>query len=182
MLEPVLDRPSHQGLERLRRGARGIHELAGDIVQRDEKCRDEARGRVVERAHLVVELEGLEPERSGELGAGGERLGALPGHRRPRAVELLGPRSSVKVCSGWRLKRRSCGAECLEPAGAARVRDPGARRDRRGDLRDRAVGDAEEDELGVAALEVAARDLGRNPLAEACGHRLADASSADDTC
>ena len=31
-------------------------------------------------------------------------------------------------------------------------------------------------------LEVAACDLGRNPLAEACGHCLADASSADDTC
>ena len=55
-------------------------------------------------------------------------------------------------------------------------------RDRRGDLRYRAVGHAEKDQLGVAALEVAARDLGRNPLAEACGHRLADASSADDTC
>jgi hypothetical protein len=73
-------------------------------------------------------------------------------------------------------------SERLEPACTARVRDPGAGRDRRGDLGDGAVGHAEKDELGVAALQVAARDLSRNPLAEACGHRLADASSADDTC
>jgi hypothetical protein len=62
------------------------------------------------------------------------------------------------------------------------VRDPGAGRDRRGDLGDGAVGHAEKDELGVTALEVAARHLSRDPFAEARGDRFADASSADDTC
>lgn len=70
----------------------------------------------------------------------------------------------------------------LEPACTARVRDPGAGPDPHGDLGDGAVGHAEKDELGVTALEVAARDLGRDPFAEACDHRFADASSADDTC
>src|SRR6185369_2650965 len=132
--------------------------------------------------HLVVELEGLEPERSGEPGAGGERLGALSGHRRPRAVELLGAAVEREGLERMETEATLVGSECLEPAGTARVCDPGARRDRRRDLRDRAIRHAEKDELGVAALEVAACDLGRNPLAEACGHCLADASSADDTC
>ena len=61
------------------------------------------------------------------------------------------------------------------------MRDPGAGRDRRGDLRYRAVGHAEKDEFGVAALGSRPAS-GSDPLAEACGDRLADASSADDAC
>jgi hypothetical protein len=72
--------------------------------------------------------------------------------------------------------------ERVEPAGAARVSDPRAGRNRGGDLGDNAVGHAEEDELRVGAVEFTTCDAGRNPLAEAGGHRLADATRADDTC
>ena len=81
-------------------------------------------------------------------------LVALGGDRGERAVELLracAPR--VNVCSGWRPKRRSCGVERGERRRAAHVRDPRPGLDRGRDLGDRAVGDAEEDELRARRVQ-----------------------------
>jgi hypothetical protein len=69
----------------------------------------------------------------------------------------------------------------LEAAGTARVRNPGAGGNSRRDLDDRPVGDAEKDQLGVAALELPAGDARRDALREPSGHGLPDASGADDT-
>jgi hypothetical protein len=49
------------------------------------------------------------------------------------------------------------------------------------DLDDRAVGDAEKDQLRIAALELPAGDARRDALREPSGHGLPDASGADDT-
>jgi hypothetical protein len=60
------------------------------------------------------------------------------------------------------------------------VRDPRARFDRLGYLGNRAVRDAEENEIRTTAVELAPRGARWEPLAEPCGHCLADASGADD--
>ena len=54
---------------------------------------------------------------------------------------------------------------------AAHVRDPGAGGDRASDLGDRAIGHAEEDELGLVGVEEHAA------LGEARAHRSTDAST-----
>jgi hypothetical protein len=61
------------------------------------------------------------------------------------------------------------------------VRDPWARPDLRRDGGDGGIGHAEKDEVGVAAVERAARRPGRDPLGQPGGHSPADASSAHDT-
>ena len=99
------------GSERLRRRAGRLEERRRGAVDRDEEARRERRARVVERLRLVGEVERLQPEGLGELAGDRARLVGLG--RRPRAQapsSCSGPRRRVNVCSGWRLKRRSCGA------------------------------------------------------------------------
>jgi hypothetical protein len=91
VVEAILDGAEHERLERLGRRPDRVHELGGDVVERDEVRGGEVRGRVVEGARLVVELESLQPEKLGELARRAQRLVALPGHGSPGTVELLGP-------------------------------------------------------------------------------------------
>ena len=104
--------------------------------------------------------------------------------REPRSTSLpvLGPPIERKGLERVKTEAQLVRRQHFQLLCAARVRDPRADRDRRGRLLDPAVGNAEDDEIGVAAVEIATRGTGRDPLAEARGHRFADASSADDAC
>ena len=108
--------------------------------------------------------------------AGCARLVGLRGHGGEGAVELLGA-----ALAGERLQRVEAEAapvrvERGQPSRAADVGDPGSQRELVGDFGDRAVGDAEEDELGIVGREI------EPALAQARSHRRADASSADHVC
>ena len=149
----------------------------------DEEALRDRSGRVVERARP------RRPARRPSAGAGRRArslrasawsLSPLTAAQAPSSCS--GPRSGTKVWRGWRLKRRTCGVERVERAGAARVRRPRgrsgsprrpprsrdrARRGRRGRRRrSRARGPVR---------------LRRQRLGEPRGKRRADASGADDT-
>ena len=71
--------------------------------------------------------------------------------------------------------------ERVERARAARVGDPRPDGNRRGHLVDRPVGHAEDDEVGVADLQLAAGQARRHRLGEPRGDGGADPAGADHT-
>ena len=119
---------------------------------------------------------GSSPSSAREPVADLARLVRLGGDRREGAVELLGAARARERLQRVEAEAALVRLERGERRRAAHVRDPRARRDRRRDLRDRAVGDAEEDELRVVGAEV------EPALAQARGDRRADASRADHVC
>ena len=180
--EPVFHRPAHQREECFRGRARRAEDVGRRLVECDEEAGRDGRARVVERTRGVGQHERLKAEEAGGREARLERFVGLCAHSGPRAVELLGPareRERLERMDGeaplMRLKRR-------ERARAAGVRDPGPDRELGGHVRHGAVGHAEQDELGVAAGEVAACDRGREALGELGRYGTADAAGADDAC
>jgi hypothetical protein len=178
----VLDRPQCQGAQRFGRPTRCGDPPGGKVVERDHERGGHHRRRVVERARFVRERERLDTEEPGQRAGRGESLGGLARDRRPGPIQLFGPALEDESLQGMEAEPPVVSAQIRDGRRAARVRDPGASRDLLRDVRDLAVRDAEQDEVGVAAVEVAARDAGRDPLAEAGGQSFADASSADYTC
>ena len=72
--------------------------------------------------------------------------------------------------------------QSIQSARSARMCEPGTGCDRVCYLRDDPIGDAEEDELCLADVELPARGASRDALAQAGGNRLADAARADHAC
>jgi hypothetical protein len=136
---------------------------------------------VVERVLLVVEHERVQAEQAGELEARLDGLVALAADRAPGAVELLGPAPRDERLQRVEAEAARVRSERPERPRAARVRDPGPRREGGGDLGHGAVGHAQEDEIGAGRLELAPRDVRGDPFRQARGHGGADASRADDT-
>jgi hypothetical protein len=136
---------------------------------------------VVEGPALVRQAEWLDPEQTRQLEAGrlGLDIGAANG--RPGAVELLRATREREGLERVEAEASRVRRQGLETAGPARVCDPGANGDLPCDLDDRAVGDAEKDQLRIATLELPARDARRDALREPSGHGFPDASGADDT-
>ena len=93
--EAVLHRPPHEGLERLRRRPRRVHEVRCRTVQGDEERGGHRRGRVVGRTLLVGQLERLEPEQRGQRVPASSARG-LGRERAAGAVELLRPEAALK--------------------------------------------------------------------------------------
>ena len=174
-LESVVDHAAHERLERLGRHVGRLEELARRALEGDEVVRGDRGAGVVERTPIVGERERPQPEGLREPPAGCGRLVGLAGHRGPGPVELVGAavvRERLQRMDGEApLVRRERG----ERRAAARVRHPGAGLDARGDPGDRAVGHAEEDEIGVGV--VAELD---SALAEPRAHRASDAPSRPD--
>src|SRR6185503_8478116 len=173
-LEVVVDHTAHERVERLGWHGGLREQLAGHPTESDEVVRGDHRARVVERAEIIRKREGPDPEEDGELVRDRTGLLRLAGDGRPGAVELL-----WATVVGERLQRVEGEAASMRVArcqgrAAAHVRHPGAGRDRRRDLDDHAVGDAEEDELGVALAERYA------PLGEARSDGTAHAAARTD--
>ena len=102
---------AHQRLERLGRRAGRLEEQRRGALERDDVVRREHRAGVVERARGVGELERPQAEHLGEphsLREGVLAVSAVTAAQAPSSCS--GPRARVNVCSGWTLKRRSCGA------------------------------------------------------------------------
>ena len=173
-LEAVLDRARHQRHERLRRRAgaleqRGRRRGAASRGSSTRSRRPRGRGRAPSRRARTAA--GRAVSASAKPAARASSLSARD--RSPGAVELLRAARRVNVCSGWRPKRRTCGSSAA--SGVAPLtwatHGPGSTSLRA--LRDRAVGDAEQHELGV----VARLDP---PLREPGADRRADPAGADD--
>ena len=97
------------------------------------------------------------------------------GHCRPGAVELLGAARLRERLQRVHREPARVGLERGEPRRTAHMGDPGAGRDGRGDLRDRTVGHAQQDEIGLERVE------GHTSLCEALAYRSADPPTrADD--
>ena len=172
-LEAVRDRALHQRNERLRRHARILEQPRCRAVERDEVVRGDRGTRVVERAGAVREVEGTQAECLGQLPPERPRLAGLRGDRGPGAVELLRPAFEGEGLQWMDREPALVRVERRERGRAAHMRDPGAGLDRVRRLRDRPVGDAEQDEVGrlLAQLDTA--------LAQAGGHRRADTAATD---
>ena len=173
-LEAVLDRPPHQRVERLGRRSRRLEQRAGRVAERDEVVGGDRGAGVVGGAILVGERERAQAEGLGEPG----RDARAPRRSRPsrpprRRRAAPAPRRRVNVCSGCTLKRRVWGASAASGVAPLTCATHGPGATYAADLADRAVGDAEEDELGLARVE-------REPaLEQARSDRRADAAAAD---
>ena len=172
-LEAVLDRPAHQRVERLGRRARCLEQRARGPTERDEVVGGDRGARVVRRAILVEQRERTEPEYLGEPARNGARLVALAGHRRPGAVELLRPAPQRERLQRMEAESLRVRGECRERRRAADVRDPWPRGNVGRRLRDHAVGDTEEHEIGISGVEPQAA------LHESRGYRRADSAGTD---
>ena len=181
-LEVVVHRPAHEREERLGRRPGLLEELRCGPVERDEEALGHDCGRVVDEARPRPRAERAEAKQVGEVESrrrGRRRLLPLTAAQAPSSCS--GPRWRTKVWSGCRLKRRTCGSS------ASRVRAPlvwaihGSDRNRRRDLVDDPVGNAEDDEVGVADLQLATGQASGQRLGEPRGEGGADASRADDT-
>ena len=153
-LEAVLDHAPHQRVERLVGDARGGEQLAGGAAQRDQVVRCDRGARVVERAPVVVERRtaaARAPRRARSRPRAASSVSPVTAAQAPSSCS--GPRSCVNVCSGCTEKRRTCGSSAASgvPPLTCATHGPGASRGR--DLRDRAVGDAEQDELGAVVAQ-----------------------------
>jgi hypothetical protein len=166
--------------ERGRRRSRLLEELRRGPVDGHQEPLGHRGGRVVEGTVVVVELERAKPQELGEPEAGREGFVARAAHRRPGAVELLG--APVADEGLQRVEREAAGVrvERREREGTARVRDPRSRGDRRRNLGDRPVGHADDDQVGLARLQLRAGQAGGQRLGEASGEGGADPSGADD--
>ena len=142
-LEVVLHRPAHEGKERLGRCVGLLEQLGRGPVERHEKALGHDSARVVDEALFVVQLEGAKTEQPGEPEHGVQRRLVLAGHGRPRAVELLGPAVPDEGLQRMQAEAADVRVECVERARAARVRDPGAYRDRLRNLGNSPIGHAE---------------------------------------
>ncbi len=124
----------------------------------------------------VVELERPQAECLPEPETHSPRLAALRGDRAPGTVELFGAAGLGERLQGVQSEPSDVRIERGQGSGTADVRDPRAGNDLARDRCDRAVRDAEEDELGVVGIEDEAA------LREPGAHRRADAATrADDS-
>jgi hypothetical protein len=134
---------------------------------------------VVEGPLLIGKLEGREAEQAGQLAPGGERLLALGRQGGPGAVELLGPAVEHEGLERMKTESARVRRERRERRRAARMGDPGTGRDLGGRVRNGAVGDAEQDEIDLAAVERPAGRARLDVLGEPGRGGLSDAPSAD---
>ena len=148
-LEAVLDRARHQRHEPGRRRAGKLEQGGRGLVERDQVAAREHRSRVVEDAPFVGELERLQPEGSGEPEAALPRLVCLGGDGPEGAVELLRAAPLDERLQGVDGEAPLVRVERGERRRAADMADPGAGLDALRDLCDRAVRDAEDEQLGV---------------------------------
>ena len=109
-LEAALDDPADERVERLGRRAGGLEERRCRGAKRDEVVRGQGGAGVVGAAARVVERERAEAERLGEPEADRPRLVRLGGHRRPGAVELLGPARRGERLERVHPEAASCGS------------------------------------------------------------------------
>ena len=142
-------------------------------MQRDEVIRGDRGACVVERSRVVRQLEGPQAQCFGEPEAGAPRFLRLARDGGPGAVELLGAARARERLERMEPEPSLVRLECRQWRGTGNVCDPGSDVDRAGDVCDRPVGHAEQDELGRLAR-------GDVPLAEASGDGRADAAGADD--
>ena len=167
-----------QRVERLGRRAGRLEQRAGRRAERDEVVRGDRGARVVG---------GAVARRRARTAAGRASRRASSRAPAPRRVSAVTAAQAPSSCSGprpvrERLQRVEAEAPLVrvergERRRAADVRDPRARRDRRRDLGDRPVGNAEEDELRRRRPSSADAALG-----EPGAHRRADAAArADDS-
>src|SRR5439155_8328023 len=115
----------------------------------------------------------------GELEADAQRFRALRADPAPGAVELLGPAIANERLERVEAEPSRVRVEGSQPHRTARVSDPRARRDPGGNGGYRSVGDAEEDEVGFAAIELATRPARGNALGEAGSDRAGAAGGPD---
>ena len=148
-LEAVLDRARHQRHEPGRRRAGKLQQGGRGPLERDQVAAREHRSRVVEDAPFVGELERLQPEGSGEPEAALPRLLCLGGDGPEGAVELLRAAPLDERLQGVDGEAPLVWVERGERGRAADMADPGAGLDALRDLCNRAVRDAEDEQLGV---------------------------------
>ena len=164
------------------RRARRLHQRRGRCVQRHEEARRHGGRRVVGGPILVGELERSQAERIGEpechrprlvgLGRSRRRTRRRTGRGRGRAGTsgAGGERSAAGAARARRGRRhRSCGRSTARAARPAATCGDGA------------VRDAEQDEVGPVARELATGGPdSRQPGTQPCDHGLPDAAGADD--
>jgi pimeloyl-ACP methyl ester carboxylesterase len=172
-LEPVVDRAAHQGDETFLGSSRGAEQLRGNCVQRHEIIRCDCGTGVVERARLIRELEGPEPEELGQAEADRKPIRCFCSHRRPRPVELFGTTRAREGLQRMQREALSVRGECGERRGAGDVCHPGTGFEARCDLGDGGVRNAEQNDVALFVH-------GNPALAKAGGNGRADAAGADD--
>ena len=124
-----------------------------DVVRREDRAR---RGRACARSRRARTAAGRASRRASSPGGRASRPS-----RRSRAAQApsscSGPRERVNVCSGWTLKRRSCGSSAASGVAPLTCATHGPGVDRRRHVRDRRVRHAEEHELRIASRRPRAR-------------------------
>ena len=117
-LKAVVDRPSHERDECLRRSTRGAKQVRGDVVQRHEIVRGDRGTGVVERARVVGKRERLESEHARQPEAVPARLVGLRRHRAVGVVELLRPLRAREGLQGMNREAARMRIERRERRGA----------------------------------------------------------------
>ena len=172
--EPVVDRPADQRKQRLRRSAGVREERSRRAMQGHEVIGGERRAGMIERALVVGEVERRESQQPGERVAVGAGVGALRRDRCVCAIQLLGTAATHERLQRMHAEPSAVRVESLQRRSAAHVRHPRPRLNRRGDIRDHGVGDAEQHEGGVRI------DGQRAALAQTRGDRATGATQSDD--
>src|SRR3990170_5070201 len=168
-LEPAVHDTANEGIERLGWSARGLEQRARSGPNRHQEVGCEGGACVIRGAPGVLELERSQAERLRQPESDRASLVGLRGYRAPGAVELLGSSGLRERLERVHPEPALVGVERCERSRPADVGDPRADRELAGDLRDRPVGNAQEDELRLGVAQAYAT------LGEPRAHRRADA-------